>query len=60
MNGGGPGHNDHYPDGHHVYCVKADATQSKVDFYQTGAFTAMIPEIEPVGRAIQRWVVEDL
>jgi len=28
-----------------------------VDFYQTGAFTAMIPEIEPIGKAklTSRW-----
>jgi hypothetical protein len=39
--------NDVYPDGHHVFCKKlnADGTYEnglEVDFYQSGAFTAMI------------------
>lgn len=37
-----------YPDGWHVYCYKKDNPSIKVDFYQTGFFTAMIPDIEPI------------
>jgi hypothetical protein len=56
MNGGGTGMGpgDVYPDGHHVYCERT-SDRRKVDFYQTGAFTAMIPEIEPVGKAELTW-----
>ena len=55
--GGGTGHGPHdvYPDGHHVWCVKADDHSVKVDFYQSGCFTAMIKDIEPTGRAERRW-----
>ena len=55
--GGGTGHGPHdvYPDGHHVFCEKADQTEVKVDFYQSGCFTAMIEEIEPIGRATRKW-----
>ena len=53
LDGGGYGHgkNDVYPNGHHVYCVKIDDPEFKIDFYQSGAFTAMIKDITPVGRA---------
>jgi hypothetical protein len=49
MEGGGTGHGpgDIYPDGHHVFCKRADG--QKVNFYQTGCFTAMIEDIEPIG-----------
>jgi len=40
---------DKYPNGHHVFCVKKDNSEIKVDFYQTGCFTAMIEDIEPIG-----------
>jgi len=55
--GGGTGHGpfDVYPDGHHVWCERVDG-KYLVDFYQTGAFTAMIPEIEPVGKAELKFV----
>ena len=58
--GGGTGHGPHdvYPDGHRVYCVKADDSTVKVDFYQTGSFTAMIKDIEPIGRAKLEWTIE--
>lgn len=58
LNGGGTGMGPHdvYPDGHHVYCERPH-DKRKVDFYQTGAFTAMIPEIEPIGRAELRYEV---
>lgn len=40
---------DSYPDGHHVFCVKKDDPEITVDFYQTGCFTAIIKDIEPIG-----------
>lgn len=55
--GGGQSHDGGFPDGHHVWCESVDR-KYKVDFYQTGCFTAMIPEITPIGRATLRWVVE--
>lgn len=59
--GGGTGHGPHdvYPDGHHVFCEKVDDSQQKVDFYQSGCFTAMIlpKDIKPVGKANRGWVV---
>ena len=57
FDGGGTGHgvNDVYPDGHHVFCMKADDENVKVDFYQSGCFTAMIENIEPVGKATLKW-----
>jgi len=50
FSGGGSGMGDHdtYPNGHHVYCqrLKADGTfdenGTKVSFYQSGSFNAMI------------------
>jgi hypothetical protein len=58
QDGGGTGHGPHdvYPSGHHVWCEKVDNAAVKVDFYQSGCFTAMIEEIEPTGRAERRWV----
>jgi hypothetical protein len=52
--GTGMGPHDVYPDGHHVHCERT-SDRLKVDFYQTGCFTAMIPEIEPVGKAELKW-----
>ena len=48
--GTGMGSHDVYPDGHHVFCERL-SDGVRVDFYQTGAFTAMIENIEPVGKA---------
>ncbi|MDK9793706.1 hypothetical protein [Vibrio sp. D431a] len=47
--GGGRGHGKHdtYPSGHRVFCKKVDSN-CKVDFYQTGCFTAMITDIKPI------------
>ncbi len=39
---------DTYPDGWHVYCQKVNDPDVKVDFYQTGCFTAMIEDITPI------------
>lgn len=47
--GGGcasPNKGDTYPNGHHVFCQKIDDPSIVVNFYQTGAFTAMITDIE--------------
>lgn len=62
MDGGGTGHGPHdvYPDGHHVYCQKSDAPEQTVDFWQSGCFTAMITDIEPVGRAVMAWQEIDI
>ena len=57
--GGGTGHGPHdvYPDGHHVFCQKYNdqignrAKPLKVDFYQTGCFTCMLPDIKPIAQA---------
>lgn len=56
MDGGGIGHGpgDTYPDGHHVFCEQLQAPHLKVDFYQTGCFTAMIEDIEVVGTAVEK------
>lgn len=58
--GGGFGHgpNDVYPDGHHVFAERADGSGIKVDFYQTGCFTAMIEEIKPIAKAKRQWVIK--
>jgi hypothetical protein len=62
IDGGGRGHGvyDIYPSGHHVWCKSIDHhTPIEVDFYQTGAFTCMIPDIQPIGRADLQWVVKE-
>ena len=48
--GGGTGHGPHdiFPDGHHVFCEKIIDKKIKVDFYQSGCFTAMIKDITPI------------
>lgn len=54
--GTGMGPHDVYPSGHHVFCERLDDPSVKVDFYQSGCFTAMIKNIEPVAKAVRRWV----
>ncbi len=54
--GTGMGPHDVYPNGHHVFCERMDDQSVKVDFYQSGCFTAMITNIEPVAKAVRRWV----
>lgn len=58
FDGGGTGHGpgDVYPNGHHVFAERLDDPSIKVDFYQSGCFTAMLPNLHPVGRAVRRWV----
>lgn len=60
--GGGTGHGpgDVYPDGHHVFCEAMDNPDLPiVDFYQTGSFTAMIENIEPIGTAEQKVIKKE-
>lgn len=61
QDGGGQGHGpgDIYPDGHHVWCEMMDKASIKVDFYQTGCFTAMIQQITPIGTAsVKKWTMK--
>jgi hypothetical protein len=37
--------------GHHVFCQGLDGKRYRVDFYQTGGFTAVNPDIRAIGRA---------
>lgn len=55
--GGGTamGPHDIYPDGHHVFCQHAEYPNVKVDFYQTGSFTAMLPGKKAIGKAKRVW-----
>jgi hypothetical protein len=57
--GGGHGKHDTYPEGHRVYCVSVDDNERKINFYQSGCFTAMIEDIKPIGRASLEWVIKD-
>jgi len=56
-NDGGSGH-PHSPNGHHVHCIRADDSSVKIDFYQTGGFTAVIADIEPIGKATLTWTID--
>lgn len=57
--GGGHGKHDTYPEGHRVYCVSIDDKERKINFYQSGCFTAMIEDIEPIGTASLEWVIKE-
>ena len=61
FDGGGCGHGayDVFPSGYHVFCVADKDPSRRVDFYQSGCFTAMIPSIEPIGRATATWAPVD-
>jgi hypothetical protein len=52
--GGGPCY-DFYPDGHHIFASKADNPRIKVDFYQSGGFTAVNRDVKVVGKAEMTW-----
>lgn len=39
-----------YPNGWHVFCAKVDDPSIRVNFYQTGDFTAVIPDICPINQ----------
>ena len=47
-----------YPDGHHVFAEKADDPNMQIDFYQSGSFGVINPEVPVIGRASRRWVDE--
>ncbi len=59
VEGGGSGHGpfDNYPDGHHVFCHMIDFPRVRVDFYQSGCFTCMLPDKKPIARAKAKWTV---
>ncbi len=67
MEGGGHGPDGDYSNGHHVFCRKAPKNATfadeehldglEIDFYQSGCFTAMIEDIEPIGRAELRYEI---
>lgn len=58
MKGGGTGHGPHdiYPDGHHVTCKNLKNNQ-EISFYQSGSFTVLNENIEPIGKAEQSWEI---
>lgn len=47
---GTPSGYETYPNGWHVFCTKKDNPSIQVDFYQTGCFTAVIPDITPINQ----------
>lgn len=56
--GSGPGSGQFYAsydDGHHVFCEKLSGRKTRVNFYQTGSFTAMIENIPVVSRFEKAW-----
>lgn len=58
FDGGGSSHDGSYPDGHHVWCVKSDDSAVRVDFYQSGCFTATNENIKPIGCAKLQWTID--
>lgn len=48
----GHGEGDSYEKGYHVFCEKVGDPSTKVDFYQTGDFVALIKDIQPIGEAL--------
>ncbi|GEM_PF-2118986 len=57
--GGGTAHGyDVIEDGYLVECKKLDG-EDTVHFYQTGSFSALIPNIIPVGQAVVKYVLEE-
>ena len=57
MDGGGSSGLEANGSGYHVFCESISGPVRKIDFYQSGSFTAMIPELEPIGRAEIHWKV---
>lgn len=47
---GTPSGSEIYPNGWRVFCVKVDDPSIHVNFYQTGSFTAVIPNICPISK----------
>lgn len=60
LEGGGFGHGSHdiYPDGHHVFC-KSLTSEQELDFYQSGCFTCVITDIQPIGKAERSWKISE-
>jgi len=60
MGGGGTAHGpgDIYPDGHHVFCIRLYDHTVRVDFYQSGAFRALLPDVKVKARAAQQWSIK--
>ena len=58
MKGGGGTGNQSYPDGHHVTCESLCGIH-EVCFYQSGCFTAVNEDIEPIGKAKLAWQFTD-
>lgn len=48
---GTPSGTETFPDGWCVFCSKIDDPSIQVHFYQTGCFTAMIPDILPIAKS---------
>lgn len=45
-----------YPDGHHVWAQSVNHERVKINFYQTGSFRNMHPDIPVIGKAkAQTW-----
>jgi len=55
----GSGEGKYSQAGYRVYCIAAEDKNRKIDFFQTGSFTAMIKDIEPIGKAKVQWDIED-
>jgi hypothetical protein len=56
LEGGGASPDGGFSDGHHVFAEQLDNPDVKVDFYQSGDFSAMLPDIVPLGTAVRKWV----
>ena len=56
--GGGMNGHDSYPDGHRVFCESTIEPEIKVNFYQSGSFTAMIVDIKPIAKMSKVWIEE--
>jgi hypothetical protein len=46
---------DSYSNGHHVFCESTEDPCRRIHFYQSGSFTAVITDIQPIGRAELKW-----
>lgn len=61
MTGGGTGMGPHdvYPDGWEVTATRVEG-EDVIRFFQSGCFTCLIREVEVVGKAKHKWVVEEI
>jgi hypothetical protein len=60
MDGGGTGHGpgDVYPDGYHVFAERIN-TGEKIDFYQSGSFTCVLPRVKIIRSLTKRIIWEE-